>query len=194
MISTFIFICFIAGISCSTPVGLRWTNWDGLQTSSPSMYFAPSSEEELISIIQFSNQHNQSLKVIGAGLSFSGIQLNADRGNMVSLSNYNNVLSIKPLDNGEALVEVQSGIRLRDLCEYLAVHKLALINLGATATQSIAGATGMSYPLLTSYAPTLYIYILSYRNSWYGNRSGQPGQSDPGCAGAGQPGACTHCG
>ena len=139
---TFALLLYVNGVVSSSPVGLIWTNWDGLQSSSPAMYFAPSTEEELGSIIKFSNQHNQTLKVVGAGLSFSGIQLNSDKGSMVTLNQYNKVLSIKQLENGEALVEVQSGIKLRDLCEYLAIHKLALINLGATATQTIAGATG----------------------------------------------------
>jgi L-gulono-1,4-lactone dehydrogenase len=59
---------------------------------------------------------------------------------MIALDNYNKILSIKPLNDGGALVEVQAGIALRDLVIKLDQHDLALINLGATATQTIVGA------------------------------------------------------
>lgn len=93
-------------------------------------------------MIKSASRNNQTLKVIGSGLSFSGVQLNAPAGQMMSLEKYNKILSIKRISGSDnSLVEVQAGIAVRDLCELLDQHSLTLINLGATATQSIAGAT-----------------------------------------------------
>jgi L-gulono-1,4-lactone dehydrogenase len=139
------FVALVGLVNClaSTPIGLLWTNWDGLQQSIPETYLQPRSEEDIIAMVQSAGRNKQTLKVIGSGLSFSGVQLNAAEGNMMSLEKYNKILSIRPADDGSSnsLVEVQAGIAVRDLCELLDQHSLTLVNLGATATQSIAGAT-----------------------------------------------------
>ena len=77
--------------------------------------------------------------MIGGGLSFSGIQLVDDGeesgeggGIMVQLDYLNKITNV---DYDKNLVEVQAGIRIRDLCEELEKYKLALVNMGATATQ-----------------------------------------------------------
>jgi FAD/FMN-containing dehydrogenase len=80
-------------------------------------------------------------KVIGAGMSFSGTQLT--NGTMVSLDHMDKILSINVNDHG-ALVEVEAGIRLRNLCIELEGRNLTLLNLGATATQSLGGASQTS--------------------------------------------------
>ena len=59
---------------------------------------------------------------------------------MIALDDYNSILSVEHLSNGDALVEVEAGIPLRDLCIQLNEKGLALLNLGATATQTIVGA------------------------------------------------------
>ena len=139
-------LCLVSytSVRAVSPLGLLWTNWDGIQSSSPSSYMNPTSEDQIVPIIQSSYHKNQSVKVIGAGLSFSGIQLsNQDTaGKMISFDHYNKVLNVEYTRDG-ALVEVQSGIQLRDLCIYLEGLNLSFVNLGATATQSLAGATGM---------------------------------------------------
>ena len=65
----------------------------------------------------------------------------AGTGTLLSLDKMNKILRITPDSDGAPLVEVQGGIHVRTLCQLLAGHKLALLNLGATATQSIVGAT-----------------------------------------------------
>ena len=62
-------------------------------------------------------------------------------GNMISLDRYNGVIGRTDLPDGSALVEVQAGIRLRDFNDALEKMGLSLLNLGATAAQSVAGAT-----------------------------------------------------
>ena len=52
------------------------------------------------------------------------------------------ILNVKPANDGsgDSFVEVQAGIRVRDLVDLLELRELAMINLGATASQSIVGA------------------------------------------------------
>jgi L-gulonolactone oxidase len=89
--------------------------------------------------------------VIGTGHSFSGVQLT--EGHMMSLDHYSEVVARTDLTatDGTAtdgttghmysLVEVQAGIRLRDFNNELEKMGLSMLNLGATAAQSVAGAT-----------------------------------------------------
>jgi FAD/FMN-containing dehydrogenase len=72
----------------------------------------------------------------------SGAQLSAQGGNMVSLDNMKSILHVSPIpshEGGGALVTVQAGVRIRQLVIELAKFNLTMINLGATATQSLAG-------------------------------------------------------
>ena len=123
----------------ATDPGIYFYDWDHLQSCSPLTYSMPRSEEEIVDAILTAKARNETLKLIGTGHSFSGVQLT--EGNMVSLDHYNKVLSRTDLDDGGALVEVQAGIRLRDLNDELEKMGLSMLNLGATAAQSVAGAT-----------------------------------------------------
>lgn len=81
------------------------------------------------------------LKVVGSGMSFSGVQMSAQQGHIISVDRINEIISIEPYSDGSgALVEVGAGIQLRELCRLLELRGLALINLGATASQTIVGA------------------------------------------------------
>lgn len=60
---------------------------------------------------------------------------------MMNLDELTGIESITRRDDGTADVTVRGGMRLRDLNAALEEEGLALINLGATAAQSIAGAT-----------------------------------------------------
>ena len=82
------------------------------------------------------------VKVIGSGMSWSGVQL-GDGGVLVSLSQLNATIhSVERHKGGDALVTVGAGIMIRALCEELGDrYHLALANLGATASQTISGAT-----------------------------------------------------
>lgn len=127
--------------SCALPgLGLHFYNWDGLKTCMPASFVNPSSEAE---VSKYLKETEGPVKVVGGGLSFSGIQLTDDGGHMLSLDRMNKILDVKYLpdaDNGEALVTVQAGIRLRELAEKLDALGLAMPNMGATAQQSFAGA------------------------------------------------------
>jgi FAD/FMN-containing dehydrogenase len=124
--------------------GINFVSWDGQQVCTPAKYSTPSDKFELLSIMRMALKNNESIKVVGGGLSLSGIQMSDDsmkRGHIISLDNMNQILNVDyDTLSGGALVEVGAGIRVRDLCEQLELLNLALPNLGATATQSIVGA------------------------------------------------------
>jgi len=130
------FVC----LSIATPsVGIYYKNWDGVKTCTPTGYYTPSNEHEIQQIIHYSKDVGASVKVVGGGLSFSGVQM-SEGGHLISLDKMNKILNVTYNEEGGALVEVQSGIRLRELCRELDALGLAMVNLGATATQSVVGA------------------------------------------------------
>jgi L-gulonolactone oxidase len=113
-----------------------WTNWAGNQSCAPTSIRRPSTEGELVAIVQEAAAAGQRVKCIGAGHSFTPIA--CTDGILVDLSGYDRVLG----HDGEArTVRVEAGITLSDLSEALDRRGLALENMGDIAYQSIAGAT-----------------------------------------------------
>ncbi|KAL6073147.1 D-arabinono-1,4-lactone oxidase [Balamuthia mandrillaris] len=128
----------------------RWHNWAETHSCVPRYFHTPSTELELKEIIHRAREEGEKVKVVGAGHSPTNCAIT--KGHMVSLEFYNKILSVEG-----PLVKVQSGIRLKELVEKLAEHKLALSNLGSILDQSIAGAistgthgTGINYGSLSS--------------------------------------------
>jgi hypothetical protein len=137
VLSGFLVLSLFSWVSAHS-VGITYVDWDGLQTCTPSKYSAPSDELQIAAIMKAGLATKEKIKVVGGGLSFSGVQM-TQNGHLVSLDNMNKILNVTKLNDGNSLVEVQAGIRLRDLCARLEDLGLAMINLGATATQSLAG-------------------------------------------------------
>jgi len=113
----------------------KWHDWDGTIRCNPSSIEYPTTEQEVVSIVQRALEQGTTLRVFGAGHSWSplvksdGILINLDR------------LVVPPSIVGN-LVTVSAGMRLRDLGPWLQQKGLALKNLGAITAQSIAGAVG----------------------------------------------------
>lgn len=118
---------------------LKWTNWAGNQTCSPSSIETPSTEEDLGRIVREAADAGQRVKVPGTGHSFTGIALTD--GRMVSLDNYQGVIAT---DEKTGRVTVQAGIKLHRLNAALDKRGLAMRNLGDIDRQSIAGAVSTS--------------------------------------------------
>jgi FAD-linked oxidoreductase len=78
------------------------------------------------------------VRVVGAGHSFTGAA--ATDGILVSLDDVADVENVRPRPDGTAHVTVGAGIRLGALNRALALHGLAMRNLGDIDRQSIAGA------------------------------------------------------
>jgi FAD/FMN-containing dehydrogenase len=133
-----VLLVFVLFTETTAFVGISFINWDRTKQCRPSGYFMPQNENEITFAIKHALSSGENVKVVGGGLSFSGIQLS--EGQMIQLDKMRRIINVSSLDDGGALVEVEAGIRLRDLCRELHLRGLAMPNLGATATQSIAGA------------------------------------------------------
>jgi FAD-linked oxidoreductase len=113
----------------------QWRNWAGDQRCLPAAIERPGSIEEIAAAIERASAHDQCVRVVGSGHSFSDIALTD--GRQLQLSRMSRVLDV---DRASGLVRVQAGITIRELNDRLAEYGLALENLGDIDVQSIAGA------------------------------------------------------
>ena len=113
-----------------------WTNWAGDQTCSPVTTVRPTSIEEVASALGLAKERDLTVRVAGAGHSFTDTVLTD--GMLLSLDRMNRILDV---DRATGLVRAQAGITLRALSEQLDGEGLALANLGDIDVQSLAGAT-----------------------------------------------------
>jgi L-gulono-1,4-lactone dehydrogenase len=113
-----------------------WTNWGRNQTCAPARIARPTSEDELVELVKDAASHDQRVKAVGAGHSFTSIA--CTDGVLVDLSGYGRVLDH---DAATGRVTVEAGIPLHRLSDELDRRGLALENMGDIDQQSISGAT-----------------------------------------------------
>lgn len=112
-----------------------WSNWAGTVFSNAESFHLPESEEQVCELLAQLSP-GKTVKVVGSGHSCSSIA--APTGaHLISLDRYNRLLRV---DRKKNTVTVEGGIRLKDLNRALAMHGLALSNLGSISEQSVAGA------------------------------------------------------
>eukprot|EP00624_Nannochloropsis_granulata_P000873 evm.model.NODE_13781_length_2811_cov_26.473852.1 len=133
---------------------VEWTSFDKFYTQSPIVFKQPADHAELLQILEDAVRDNHTVKVVGAGHSWTPIGLTD--GVMVNLDKFNKILSIDAVGKR---VAVQAGIRIRDLSAALAANDppLALRNTGVLNRQSLAGAlatgthgTGINYQIMSA--------------------------------------------
>lgn len=124
-----------------------WTNWAGTHSSNTALT-RPQTPEALRRMIR----ETDSVRVVGAGHSFTPIVAGADR--ILDLSKLQ-IPAIGAIEDGQ--VWVNANARLCDLSPALAHHGLAFRNLGDINAQSLAGAvstathgTGQELPCLAA--------------------------------------------
>jgi FAD-linked oxidoreductase len=113
-----------------------WTNWARNQSANPAAVHHPTTEDELVAVVQRATTEDRTVKVVGTGHSFTDIA--CTEGDLIELDRYGSVVDIDP---ERLTVTVQAGIRLEELNERLERRGLALPNLGDIAYQTVAGAT-----------------------------------------------------
>ncbi|MDJ0734074.1 MAG: D-arabinono-1,4-lactone oxidase [Nostocaceae cyanobacterium] len=126
-----------------------------LYSFSPDTVAHPTTEEEIIQIIQEAAQQNLKVRTIGS--LHSAAPIPATDGVCIVLDKYKNLVNIEG-----SLVTVQAGMKIWELNEILAEHNLALPTLGTIAQQTVSGAisTGthggsLYYKSLSGYVQTL---------------------------------------
>jgi FAD-linked oxidoreductase len=114
---------------------MRWCNWAGDEHCRPAAIVHPCSIAEIAAAVKRAADEGQRVRVAGAGHSFSDIA--CTDGLLIVLDRMQGVLDV---DRESGLVRVQAGITIAQLNAQLAVHGLALENLGDIDVQSVAGA------------------------------------------------------
>jgi FAD-linked oxidoreductase len=138
---------------------VRLTNWEGRHCCLARYFHEPTTEAEIIEIINTARDNYEKVRVVGAGHSWNDIMLTNDH--LISLDKYNKVLHV---DRETRQVTVQAGIRLWQLADALEEYGLAFQNLGTIKKQSIAGAistgthgTGVSLGNLSTFVVRMRI-------------------------------------
>ncbi|QSO49684.1 D-arabinono-1,4-lactone oxidase [Alicyclobacillus mengziensis] len=130
----------------------HWNNWSGLVRSTPQKVVYPASIEDVVAVVTECRRHHKSLRVVGAGHSFTPLAATDDV--LMSLDNLSGLIEVHSSDK-TALA--WAGTRLHELGPLLWQNGLAMENLGDIDTQSIAGAistgthgTGGQYGVLAT--------------------------------------------
>lgn len=113
-----------------------WGNWAGDQQCAPASIATPRNTEELAAIIGRAATTGQTVRVAGAGHSFTDAVLTD--GILVNLSKMNRILTV---DRETGRVRVEAGITLNAASTALHPLGLAFPNLGDIDVQTVAGAT-----------------------------------------------------
>ena len=113
----------------------RWVNWSRTQRCEPAVFERPGSQAEVVAAVERAAAAGQTVRVAGAGHSFTGAVLTDDV--LLSLDRMDRVLEA---DVATGLVRVEGGISLHRLSRELHLRGLALPNLGDIDAQSVAGA------------------------------------------------------
>jgi FAD/FMN-containing dehydrogenase len=142
-------------------IDYTFRNWAQTQSCTPDRFYRPRNTEEVVEVVREAAQSDVRLKVVGAGLSYTDAALSPPRGWLISLEHMNRVLEV---DKVNGRVRVQAGIRLGDLNELLAQHRLALEVLPAVSEPSLAGAiatashgTGRDFGVLSTCVTSLQL-------------------------------------
>jgi L-gulono-1,4-lactone dehydrogenase len=113
----------------------RWRNWGRNQSCAPAAVEQPESELEVIEAVRRARDAGQTVKVVGAGHSFTDIACTDGR-----LLRLDRLARVVALDPEARTVTVEGGIPLWKLNDELATRGLALANLGDIDRQTISGA------------------------------------------------------
>jgi L-gulono-1,4-lactone dehydrogenase len=119
----------------ATTRATAWANWAGDQSCRPARVERPRTRDELAAAIVRAAEEGLSVRVPGAGHSFTEAALT--EGAMISIDALDRPLEADP---PSGLVKVEAGITLAALNEELHRLGLAMENLGDIDSQTIAGA------------------------------------------------------
>ncbi|HEV7640432.1 MAG TPA: D-arabinono-1,4-lactone oxidase, partial [Gaiellaceae bacterium] len=112
-----------------------WTNWVGNQSFTPAQRAAPTSEDEVATLVASAAQRGLPVRVAGAGHSFTPVV--ATDGLLLDLRGLGGIRSV---DSARRRVVVGPSTTIGEFGEPLWAEGLALANQGDIVAQQIAGA------------------------------------------------------
>lgn len=113
----------------------QWSNWSGLATARPAQALAPLDAEEIIGAVLAARERGGTVKMVGAGHSFTDIA--ATSGTLLAPSHLSGITAV---DREAMTVTAYAGTRLKTLNGDLERLGLSLHNMGDIAEQTLAGA------------------------------------------------------
>jgi FAD/FMN-containing dehydrogenase len=113
----------------------RFVNWARTETSRPTEWCMPTSEREIVELVERAEAGSTCVRVVGAGHSWS--RIGAPDGMAMSLDALAGPVEI---DVARQTVGVPGGMRLRDLSAVLLRSGLSLPIVGSIQAQTVAGA------------------------------------------------------
>src|SRR5699024_3086976 len=114
---------------------MTWYNWSASVHCRVKQMLEPHTIDELMAIVKNSKQQGKSIRVVGAGHSFTPLVATSDI--IISLRH---IRGIDRIDREQDVVTVWGGTTLKDLGELLYSNGYAMENLGDINAQTIAGA------------------------------------------------------
>ncbi|HLM48933.1 MAG TPA: D-arabinono-1,4-lactone oxidase [Solirubrobacteraceae bacterium] len=112
-----------------------WRNWSGELSCAPAVVARPRTRGEVAEALGRAAEAGRPVRVAGAGHSFSDLVITD--GTLIVLDHLDRLLDVDPAGGR---VRVEAGITLAELSARLALHGLALENLGDVNIQTVAGA------------------------------------------------------
>lgn len=113
-------------------------NWAKIYTIIPQLYFQPSTVDEITAIVNSAKKEKKSIITVGSGHSPSNICITKDW--IINLDNFKKIHSLKEYrEFGYADIEVDAGLKIYELSEYLDDKGWAIQNLGSISEQTVAG-------------------------------------------------------
>jgi len=116
----------------------EWANWSGRQTDTPAEIASPTSEAEMVELVNRAAASGHSVRAVGASHSHSRVA--ATNGLLVQLDEWRGLVDVDT-NASPPSARVRSGSRIFELGEPLFEHGVALRNQGDIDRQSVAGAT-----------------------------------------------------
>jgi FAD/FMN-containing dehydrogenase len=119
-----------------------WVNSVGNQFSTPRAVIPVASRAELVAAVQRAGAEGRRIRALGSGHSFSDVAVGDDL--LIEPHGMDQMLTLdravlRAPHREATLVQVESGITLRELNRRLDERHLALINMGAYDAQTLAG-------------------------------------------------------
>jgi hypothetical protein len=125
----------------------QWNNHTGNQGVDPLRTYRPTTLEELQAIVRQAHEDRCTVRAVGSGHSWSDVALTT--GFLIHPQGMSEALELdlellRQEIDPRHLVEVQGGMRIRELNAYLDARGLALSNMGGYDGQTIAGVISTS--------------------------------------------------
>jgi len=140
-----------------------WKNWSEVIWSQPEAIYYPKQTDDIIKVLQHCHVNQQSLRVVGAGHSFTPLVATSE-----VLLSLDQLTGIETIDHVQQIATVWAGTTLKDLGELLHEQGYAMENLGDINAQSIAGAistgthgTGVTFGSLSTQVTQLTVMTAS---------------------------------